>query len=198
MVGTSGSGKSSVVAAGLLPSLKAGLLPGSERWRQATMRPGEHPMLELRRALGTDGDDPLARASADGVERLVLVVDQFEETFTTCADEDERARFVAALTGPAARTPERVAVVLAIRGDYYAHCASYRDLAETLIGRGWTIVLASDERVAGLAQDFPAERRIGLSAATWRPGDPIGMPGTAMPFTAGLSASSFLMSAAGT
>ena len=55
------------------------------------------------------------------------------------------------------------------------HLFPAQALAEALIARGWSIVLASDERVAGLAQDFPAERRIGLSSSTYRPGDPIGM-----------------------
>ncbi|MGZ6040288.1 MAG: undecaprenyldiphospho-muramoylpentapeptide beta-N-acetylglucosaminyltransferase [Phenylobacterium sp.] len=55
------------------------------------------------------------------------------------------------------------------------HLFPAQALAEVLISRGWSIVLASDERVAGLSQDFPAERRIGLSAATFRRGDPIGM-----------------------
>ena len=67
----------------------------------------------------------------------------------------------------------KIAVVAA--GGTGGHLFPAQALAETLIGRGWTIVLASDERVAGLAQDFPAERHIGLSAATYRPGDPIGM-----------------------
>lgn len=67
----------------------------------------------------------------------------------------------------------KVAVVAA--GGTGGHLFPAQALAEALIVRGWTIVLASDERVAGLAQDFPAERRIGLSAATYRPGDPIGM-----------------------
>ena len=47
VVGASGSGKSSVIAAGLLPSLRAGLLPGSERWRSVVIRPGEHPLAAL-------------------------------------------------------------------------------------------------------------------------------------------------------
>ena len=51
VVGPSGSGKSSVVRAGLLPALSRGVLPGSERWSQVLMRPGEHPMEGLRRAL---------------------------------------------------------------------------------------------------------------------------------------------------
>jgi len=67
----------------------------------------------------------------------------------------------------------RIAVVAA--GGTGGHLFPAQALAEALIARGWGIVLASDERVAGLAQDFPAERRIGLSAATFRPGDPIGM-----------------------
>lgn len=67
----------------------------------------------------------------------------------------------------------KVAVVAA--GGTGGHLFPAQALSEVLIGRGWTVVLASDERVAGLAQDFPAERRIGLSAATFRRGDPIGM-----------------------
>ena len=67
----------------------------------------------------------------------------------------------------------KVAVVAA--GGTGGHLFPAQALAEALIARGWGVVLASDERVAGLAQDFPAERRIGLSAATFKPGDPIGM-----------------------
>jgi UDP-N-acetylglucosamine--N-acetylmuramyl-(pentapeptide) pyrophosphoryl-undecaprenol N-acetylglucosamine transferase len=67
----------------------------------------------------------------------------------------------------------KVAVVAA--GGTGGHLFPAQALAEALIARGWAVVLASDERVAGLAQDFPAEQRIGLSAATYKPGDPIGM-----------------------
>jgi UDP-N-acetylglucosamine--N-acetylmuramyl-(pentapeptide) pyrophosphoryl-undecaprenol N-acetylglucosamine transferase len=67
----------------------------------------------------------------------------------------------------------KVCVVAA--GGTGGHLFPAQALSEALIARGWTIVLASDERVAGLAQDFPAERRIALSAATFKPGDPIGM-----------------------
>jgi UDP-N-acetylglucosamine--N-acetylmuramyl-(pentapeptide) pyrophosphoryl-undecaprenol N-acetylglucosamine transferase len=67
----------------------------------------------------------------------------------------------------------KVCVVAA--GGTGGHLFPAQALAEALIARGWSIVLASDERVAGLAADFPAERRIGLSAATYRPGDPVGM-----------------------
>src|SRR5437867_2529835 len=97
---TGGSGQASSIAAGPIPSLDAGLRPGRERWAHVSMRPGEHPMDELRRAFSVDADEPLEAAigSIPAHGRLVVVVDQFEETFTTCGDETERAAFIGALT----------------------------------------------------------------------------------------------------
>ena len=90
IVGASGSGKSSLLRAGLVPALAAGALPGSERWRLVLMRPGPEPCTELQRVLG----DQALRSALDGLrpgERLVLAVDQLEEVFTACGDEEERA-----------------------------------------------------------------------------------------------------------
>jgi UDP-N-acetylglucosamine--N-acetylmuramyl-(pentapeptide) pyrophosphoryl-undecaprenol N-acetylglucosamine transferase len=67
----------------------------------------------------------------------------------------------------------KIAVVAA--GGTGGHLFPAQALAEALIARGWRIVLASDQRVAGFTGDFPAERRIGLSARTYKPGDPISM-----------------------
>lgn len=67
----------------------------------------------------------------------------------------------------------KTAVVAA--GGTGGHLFPAQALAEALIARGWKIVLASDERVAGFAEAFPAERRIGLSARTFKRGDPVGM-----------------------
>ncbi|MET0272981.1 MAG: glycosyltransferase, partial [Phenylobacterium sp.] len=67
----------------------------------------------------------------------------------------------------------KVCVVAA--GGTGGHLFPAQALAEALIARGWRIVLASDERVAAFAGEVPAEHKIGLSAATYRPGDPIGM-----------------------
>ena len=63
VVGPSGSGKSSVVRAGLLAELANGVLPGSEEWTQAVLRPGEHPMAMLRRATAeaAPGEPPADR-----------------------------------------------------------------------------------------------------------------------------------------
>jgi WD40 repeat protein/class 3 adenylate cyclase len=122
VVGASGSGKSSLIAAGLLPSLREGLLPGSKRWQSVAMRPGPHP-LEAFAALELE--------SADPTERLVLVVDQFEELFTMCTDEDERSRFADRIVA-LADDPERAVVVVGLRGDYYDRCAAYPALAALL------------------------------------------------------------------
>ena len=118
IVGPSGSGKSSALKAGLLPALQHGVLPGSGGWAIALLRPGAHPVAALERAL--------ADAAPDG--RLVIAVDQFEELFTACRDEAERAAFADALVA-AVRDPRRRALVLiALRADFYGRCASYPEL----------------------------------------------------------------------
>ena len=122
VVGPSGSGKSSVLRAGLLPALAGGVLPGSEEWEQVLMRPGEHPLNELNRAGAGISDD----------SRVVLAVDQFEETFTACDDEQERAAFIASLVHAARDTRGRCIVVLAVRADHYERCAAYPDLSSLL------------------------------------------------------------------
>lgn len=99
VVGTSGSGKSSVVRAGLLPALERGHLAGAgSEWRVAMLTPGGDPMGELARSVGAAlrisearagvelsrsslGLADLARAQLSGGENLLVVVDQFEELF---------------------------------------------------------------------------------------------------------------------
>ncbi|HEX6230426.1 MAG TPA: BTAD domain-containing putative transcriptional regulator [Actinomycetota bacterium] len=106
LVGPSGSGKSSVVAAGVVPSLRAGALPGSERWTIASMVPGAHPLEELEAAV-PPGDD-----------RLLLVIDQFEEAFSVAA-EVERERFLRALAAAVSDAGGPISVVLTLRADFY-------------------------------------------------------------------------------
>jgi WD40 repeat protein/class 3 adenylate cyclase/predicted ABC-type transport system involved in lysophospholipase L1 biosynthesis ATPase subunit len=150
VVGASGSGKSSVIGAGLLPSLGAGLLPGSERWRSLVMRPGEHPLATL---------DSLSIADEDGGERLVLVIDQFEELFTTCQDEEESSRFVEQLVA-IARDADRAVVVLGLRADFAGECAAYPELAELLAANLVLVGPMSSEELRR-AIELPA-RRAGL------------------------------------
>jgi WD40 repeat protein/DNA-binding SARP family transcriptional activator len=121
VVGPSGSGKSSVVRAGVLPALAGGVLPGSEEWRQVLMRPGEHPLDELiRAAAGVEAD-----------RKVVLAIDQFEETFTVCRDEEERTAFISELAR-ASRREAGIVVVLALRADFYGRCAAYPELSRML------------------------------------------------------------------
>jgi DNA-binding SARP family transcriptional activator/WD40 repeat protein/energy-coupling factor transporter ATP-binding protein EcfA2 len=150
VVGPSGSGKSSVVKAGLLPALAAGVLPGSDSWPQAIVRPGEHPMRELRSASGERAAD----------EHIVLVVDQFEEVFTACRDEQERAAFIDALVRTAHRRDDEGLVVLAVRADFYGRCATYPELAK-LLGANHVLVgpMQPDELRRAIEQ--PAQR-VGL------------------------------------
>jgi WD40 repeat protein/DNA-binding SARP family transcriptional activator len=145
VVGPSGSGKSSVVRAGLLPALAGGVLPGSQGWAQAVMRPGEHPLDELRR---------VTRKLKREV-RGVLVVDQFEELFTTCRDEPERAAFAAALVRWALEHDG--ATVIAVRADFYGRCAAYPDLS-ALLGANHVLVgpMARDELARAIER--PAQR----------------------------------------
>jgi WD40 repeat protein/DNA-binding SARP family transcriptional activator len=145
VVGPSGSGKSSVVRAGLLPALASGVLPGIEDWPQVLIRPGEHPMRELHSSGLEERRD----------DRVVLAVDQFEEIFTACRDEAERAAFVDAL----ARRPREAGglVVLAVRADFYARCAAYPTLAK-LLGPNHVLVGPMEREELRRAIERPAQR----------------------------------------
>jgi WD40 repeat protein len=157
VVGASGSGKSSVVRAGLIPALRVGALPGSQSWFVAEMAPGTAPMEELEAALLRVAVNPppalLDRLEADdtgllrvadlilpdGAEDLLLVIDQFEEVFTL-ATADRARHFldslVTALTDPASR----LRVVVTLRADFYDRPLRHRGLAELIRWRTETVV----------------------------------------------------------
>ncbi|WP_125725898.1 helix-turn-helix domain-containing protein [Kibdelosporangium aridum] len=113
VVGASGAGKSSLVRAGLVPAARSG------GFHDVVITPGPHPFESLTHGL----------AHGNESARLLLIVDQFEEVFTLCRDEQERRRFIEYLR-TAAQADSRI--VVSVRADFYAHCVRYPELAALL------------------------------------------------------------------
>ncbi len=119
VIGASGSGKSSLVYAGLIPALRRSSLFGPGGWLIRSIRPGAHPLETLQTALGTADIglfDPAALLAAEpGAARFLLVIDQFEEVFTQGAAE--RDAFLAAIQRLVALRDCHV--VLTMRSDFF-------------------------------------------------------------------------------
>jgi WD40 repeat protein/DNA-binding SARP family transcriptional activator len=156
IVGSSGGGKSSILRAGLLSALARGVLPGSAGWRVLLFRPGEDPVAELERALGT-ADVDAALASLQPGERIVFAVDQLEEVFTVCRDAEERAVFLDALAHAALDPDRRAAVVVALRADFYGRCSERPRFGE-LLSANHVLVGAIERDDLARAIELPASR----------------------------------------
>lgn len=120
IIGPSGCGKSSLVFAGLIPAVRQSSLLGRGEWRVLDLRPGGAPLRALAQAMGT-GTSWLERAQAllaphTTAQRLLLVVDQFEEVFVLAGTE-EREPFQQALLGLI--ESGICYIVLTIRADFY-------------------------------------------------------------------------------
>ncbi|GGM89959.1 hypothetical protein GCM10010106_41810 [Thermopolyspora flexuosa] len=157
VTGPSGSGKSSLLRAGLIATLRRTtdtevtlLTPGPDPVGTLAARlahlDGSRP-ADLRARLENDPDalrSLVAGTIGDG--QAVIVVDQFEELFTACADERQRQIFIQALhalcrqcavpsdepTASAHVSCESVGVVLGLRADFFGHCAAYQELLPAL------------------------------------------------------------------
>ncbi len=148
VTGASGAGKSSLLRAGLIPAVERMDLPAPRRarwsWRVTTPAADpfgplalwlsalvDLPVGELRDRLASDPQElsaVLRRVRARTGERVLLVVDQFEELFTVCRSEPVREAFVRTL----AAASGDAAVVLGLRAGYFGHCARYPELVVAL------------------------------------------------------------------
>ncbi|MGB8689641.1 MAG: CHAT domain-containing protein [Microcoleus sp.] len=179
IVGPSGSGKSSVVYAGLIPKLRT-----EGNWLIASFRPGKEPfeplafalvrLLEpeagetqqLRETMGLAGDLQNGRITLQQVvsrilannpgKQLLLVVDQFEELYTLCQVQEERKRFADALLTAIAQ--ENITLVLTLRADFYGYVLSYRPARDAL--QEYTPQLLSSMKREELQQaiELPAQK----------------------------------------
>ena len=150
VIGPSGSGKSSVVMAGLLPRLQHSAVPGSETWMYLEpMVPGKHPLDALTLILKPHFPDSSFKTLREDLEddatrglhllatqlvsqkgsRVVLLVDQFEEVFTQTETEDERQRFIDLLLTATTTPSGPLLVLLTLRADFYDRPMQYPPLS---------------------------------------------------------------------
>jgi class 3 adenylate cyclase len=154
VIGASGSGKSSLVRAGLIPAFRRSR-PG---WQVYLLTPTNHPLEALALSLTRQGGSAAATASLmddlrkdprslhlylkshnpsplpKGDGRVLLVIDQFEELFTLCRDEAERQAFIDGLIYAVNHEGGPVTLVIALRADFYRRLAQYASL-RTLVSR---------------------------------------------------------------
>jgi WD40 repeat protein/serine/threonine protein kinase len=176
VVGPSGSGKSSVVKAGLIPALRRGALRGSNEWFITEMYPSAQPMAELEAALLRVAINPpqsliqqleedergLLRAikrimPADDDSELVLIIDQFEELFTQIENEKLRVHFLNNLRAALEDPKSRLRIIVTIRADFYDRPLQYEALGE-LMRRQTEVVLPLSAADLERAISGPAER----------------------------------------
>ena len=164
VVGPSGSGKSSVVRAALLPALRSGAVAGSEKWFVTDMHPGSQPFDELagallrvasRRPTGLARrlvrdpaglSDVVAELLPSPDAELLLVIDQFEEVFTLTTSEESRLAFLGAIAGAVAEPGSRLRVVTTLRADFFDRPLLYRVFGDLLAARTEAVTpLSTDE-----------------------------------------------------
>ncbi|MGE0475067.1 MAG: hypothetical protein AB7P17_15640, partial [Nitrospirales bacterium] len=174
IVGPSGSGKSSLARAGLIPRLREGALPGSDTWPMSVLCPGSNPLASLAALLlrihpaegmpqtvDSLSNDPrtlhlaasLLLSQKPSTARMFLLIDQFEEIFTLCSSEEERTSFLENLVYAGSQPGGKLTVVLTMRADFYPKCAAYPDFSTRLASHQFLVSPMSED---GLRQAIEA------------------------------------------
>jgi WD40 repeat protein/uncharacterized caspase-like protein len=152
VIGASGSGKSSVVQAGVLAQLRQGKqIPGSDTWWLGRFRPGDKPVMALAQCLvdpGTAKERDYQQSQIEGFlyqgvdgfvqwlrrrpePMVLLVIDQFEELFTLTV-EAERRQFLELMLGAVDLAGDRFKLLFTLRTDFIAPCLEHPALAAIL------------------------------------------------------------------
>ena len=176
IVGASGSGKSSLVRSGLVPALRWNAL--STDWQIHILTPTASPLESLAESLTVETPDSTSTAifvddlardprslhvlAKDKLgfkkgQRLLLVIDQFEELFALCRSEEERASFISNLLTATFEPNGPVILIITLRADFYAHCASYPQLREALAQHQEYIGAMNNEELKRAVEE-PAQR----------------------------------------
>ncbi|PJF47708.1 MAG: hypothetical protein D6709_04255 [Chloroflexi bacterium] len=170
--GPAKSGKTSLIQAGLTFALRNGALMDSNTWPIQTFTPGDAPMRQLtdagaslieRAGLNQGIADALRRhglaslddmrdfvdalLGADARRRVVLVVDQFEDVFTS-ADESERRAFIGLITQLAKKPLTRLILTLVMRSEFLDQLSRYPELHKPFIAHGVELPLMEPRELA--------------------------------------------------
>jgi AAA ATPase domain len=184
--GPSGSGKSSLARAGLIPELSRRTLPGHHQARVAVLLPGSDPLESLATVLAriaTNDPTPVTKTSEfmaelskankegvfDGLRRiantlleidvspLIVLVDQLEEIFTLCEDPVKQDVFISNLLCAAADRSKRVSVIITLRSDFLGEAQKYSQFNQLVSSQGFLVAAMSED---GLREAIakPAEK----------------------------------------
>jgi signal transduction protein with GAF and PtsI domain len=140
VLGPSGSGKSSLVRAGLIPALRQGKIPGSQKWSIITIRPTNDPFEQLAGAGFINPQGGLESSVKNwfsdhqNTSRLVLVIDQFEEVLVS-TPKDIRQKFIFGIDH-LLNEAESITIVLTLRDDFYSRFLQEATLLAGRLERG--------------------------------------------------------------